>query len=429
MLKTFVWPGLTEIAERCVPPVCSMCVIIITENINHLLEREAKKTNNSTMLNQRFTMPLMLLLCFSFVALMALSYWTDRYGNITMYRTKFSAVKQDRPTETITEFREHAAIVEAIKQILDNDFNTTINLRNVLKLRDMATKAGFSSNVLIPEHQMENPKTRSKVTLNRLTGVHSNKRYNVTRFGTKKKTSRQLSVKSRLRKGGKTIPSYRTCAVVGNSGILLNSGCGAEIDAHDFVMRSNLASITEFIKDVGNKTNVMSINYHETKELLHCIRSGIKSCQPFYQVARFRQFPHAVLWFSKLAYISIRDHLTFVNYLRQNNLGILVAYPFKRMMTQVKRFWKMKGSPSSGLYLYTVALPKCDRISLYGFYPFDTSPDGRPLVYHYDGTYPDRFNNSHNMPREYERLLEMSKDGGYFRMLTEKCVLQKSVIL
>ncbi|XP_066299057.1 alpha-2,8-sialyltransferase 8B-like [Branchiostoma lanceolatum] len=57
------------------------------------------------------------------------------------------------------------------------------------------------------------------------------------------------------------VKHYRTCAVVGNGGILLDSGCGAEIDAHEFVIRNNLPPTVLYAKDVGKNTNLTTINY------------------------------------------------------------------------------------------------------------------------------------------------------------------------
>ncbi|XP_035677594.1 alpha-2,8-sialyltransferase 8B-like isoform X3 [Branchiostoma floridae] len=53
---------------------------------------------------------------------------------------------------------------------------------------------------------------------------------------------------------------FNTCTVVGNSGILLNSSCGQEIDSMDFVIRCNLPQIEGYEKDVGSKANLTTMN-------------------------------------------------------------------------------------------------------------------------------------------------------------------------
>ena len=56
------------------------------------------------------------------------------------------------------------------------------------------------------------------------------------------------------------VPPQKSCAVVGNGGILLNSNYGKLINQHDFVIRSNLPAMHGYETDVGDKVNVTSIN-------------------------------------------------------------------------------------------------------------------------------------------------------------------------
>lgn len=51
-----------------------------------------------------------------------------------------------------------------------------------------------------------------------------------------------------------------TCAVVSSAGALLGSGLGAEIDAHDFVVRFNDAPTDGFEGDVGSRTHLRVVN-------------------------------------------------------------------------------------------------------------------------------------------------------------------------
>ncbi|XP_033103293.1 uncharacterized protein LOC117106066, partial [Anneissia japonica] len=65
-----------------------------------------------------------------------------------------------------------------------------------------------------------------------------------------------------------------------------------------------------------------------------------------------------------------------------------------------QRLWSLKNDASSGLMIFTIATTFCDRISLYGFYPFHIGPHGDSLPYHYydRGTW----KGVHNLESEYQ---------------------------
>eukprot|EP00193_Tetraselmis_chui_P016506 CAMPEP_0177783202 /NCGR_PEP_ID=MMETSP0491_2-20121128/18955_1 /TAXON_ID=63592 /ORGANISM="Tetraselmis chuii, Strain PLY429" /LENGTH=228 /DNA_ID=CAMNT_0019303713 /DNA_START=181 /DNA_END=868 /DNA_ORIENTATION=- len=54
--------------------------------------------------------------------------------------------------------------------------------------------------------------------------------------------------------GASSTPQHKTCALVGNSGILLDSKMGQAIDRHEAVMRINYPPTRGFEDDVGSKT-------------------------------------------------------------------------------------------------------------------------------------------------------------------------------
>jgi len=60
---------------------------------------------------------------------------------------------------------------------------------------------------------------------------------------------------------------FGKCAVVSNSGEVLRSKMGAEIDAHDAVFRINYPPTEKFEEYVGSKTTIELVNHHHAREL------------------------------------------------------------------------------------------------------------------------------------------------------------------
>ncbi|XP_009459999.1 PREDICTED: CMP-N-acetylneuraminate-poly-alpha-2,8-sialyltransferase [Nipponia nippon] len=221
---------------------------------------------------------------------------------------------------------------------------------------------------------------------------------------------------------------FKTCAVVGNSGILLDSGCGKEIDSHDFVIRCNLAPVVEFAADVGTKSDFITMNPSVVQRAFGGFRNE-SDREKF--VHRLSMLNDSVLWIPAFMVKGGEKHVEWVNALiLKNKLKVRTAYPSLRLIHAVRGYWLTNKvhikRPSTGLLMYTLATRFCDEIHLYGFWPFPKDLHGKPVKYHYYDDLKYRyFSNAspHRMPLEFKTLYVLHNKGA-LKLTTGKCVQQ-----
>ncbi|OAY64039.1 Sialyltransferase-like protein 1 [Ananas comosus] len=168
---------------------------------------------------------------------------------------------------------------------------------------------------------------------------------------------------------------FSSCAVVGNSGILLNSEHGDLIDGHDLVIRLNNARIEGFRRHVGSKTGLSFVN----SNILHlCARRDGCFCHPYGDGVPI------------LIYICQAAHfLDFVACNASHRAPLLVTDPrFDVLCARIVKYYSLRrfvsetGRPpeqwaaahdalmfhySSGFQAVMLAVGICDRVSVFGF--------------------------------------------------------------
>ncbi|XP_006820628.1 alpha-2,8-sialyltransferase 8E-like [Saccoglossus kowalevskii] len=133
------------------------------------------------------------------------------------------------------------------------------------------------------------------------------------------------------------LPQQKRCAVIGNSGILLNSGCGDEINSHNFVIRCNIPAISEFTRDVGYKTNMMIVYQKTALELYNFSTNG---SMPEDFRRRCQDLNDSIIWYPGVFSSRIRNvWKTNLNYLRSTlHIPAIFAYTTDTDLTStVKR--------------------------------------------------------------------------------------------
>ncbi|XP_066293716.1 alpha-2,8-sialyltransferase 8B-like [Branchiostoma lanceolatum] len=220
------------------------------------------------------------------------------------------------------------------------------------------------------------------------------------------------------------IGHYRTCAVVGNGGILLRSQCGPFIDSKDYVIRIDLPAVKGFERDVGRRTNMTVLNMSTPKRVEESLQMKNRS-QDVYE-SRLQNINGTVIVADRLSVGKLTR--AFRKY-RQSFVLLFSSERLKRgsgirnVMSGVTGK-RALGSPSTGLLTVLMASTFCDQLYLYGFFPFQRDEKKRPVPYHY---YPDDYvkpilqAGKHHMSNEYNMYRQLQKRG-VLKLHVGKCV-------
>ncbi|XP_074565642.1 sialyltransferase-like protein 1 [Curcuma longa] len=196
---------------------------------------------------------------------------------------------------------------------------------------------------------------------------------------------------------------YPTCAVVGNSGILLKADHGDLIDSHHLVIRLNNARISGYRRHVGAKTSLSFIN----SNVLHdCALLDGCFCHPY------GDFVPVVFYICQPAH--------FIEYMICNSTHksplLVTDGRFDALCARIVKYYSLKlfveetgESPStwgmyrderwfhysSGMQAVVLAVGICDKVSIFGF-------GKSPQVSHHYHTNQTKELSLHDYPAEYE---------------------------
>ncbi|XP_054027076.1 alpha-N-acetylgalactosaminide alpha-2,6-sialyltransferase 1, partial [Dryobates pubescens] len=194
-----------------------------------------------------------------------------------------------------------------------------------------------------------------------------------------------------------------SCAVVGNGGILNNSGVGQEIDSHHYVFRVSGAVIKGYEKDVGTKTSFYGFTAYSLVSSLQILGHRGFSKIPGGKHVRYIHFLEGARDYEWLRALLLNKNIRkgFLNHRQKPRERFdedftmdkyLVAHPdflrymknrFLKSQSLSKPYWRLY-RPTTGAFLLLTALHLCDQVSAYGYI---TEGHERYSDHYYDRTW------------------------------------------
>ncbi|KAM8977433.1 beta-galactoside alpha-2,6-sialyltransferase 2 [Pelodytes ibericus] len=217
---------------------------------------------------------------------------------------------------------------------------------------------------------------------------------------------------------------FSSCAVVSSAGAILNSSLGAEIDAHDAVLRFNSAPTRNYERDVGNKTTMRIINSQILTNPIHHFKDS--SLYKDVTLVAWDPSPYYAdlhMWYHK------PDYNLFPPYeqhrKKNQNQPFYIIHP-----KFIWELWKIiqensnekiqPNPPSSGFIGILIMMSMCQKVDVYEYIPSFRQTD---LCHYHEQYYDAACTLGAYHPLLYEKMLVQRINQG-----TEDKLLRKGKV-